>query len=171
MISKAVRLGVFHFGWNVLRSLGDDQKRVLHGPLHGPACRERGGIDLGHKIADASDLLANVLKPYAVRAFRHSEDPSSFALDRGAKAWMQACPRSIIQIFADGVLQSRMGIHERHEPEHSIRGWFDEDIDIGIGPGLVAGMRAEKIQRRDPETPQGRLDLLQPCKNLIAAHG
>jgi hypothetical protein len=113
----SLRLRAFEIVWDVSGGFGDDQKRMLNGARHRPVRAEGFCGCVLRQATNACDLFSDIDQPYANGPRCHSKNPDGLAFDVGAEQRVQAFAPSVVDIFAEGLLQR---LKWRASPYHAM---------------------------------------------------
>jgi hypothetical protein len=68
------------------------------------------------------------------------------------------------------LLKHKTGVHVGHEAKWHIGSEIDENVDVAVRSGLVAGVRTVKIKSVDAKAAQVRFQRLQAEQDVIPVH-
>ena len=137
---------------------------MLNRAFHRPVCAEGFRGCVLRQAANACDLSPDIDQPYANGARWHSKNPDGLAFDVGAQQRVQAFARSVVDVFADRLLQPLERAHIWTQAKGRAGCDIDKDIHVRTGARFVrarASRTGTAPPRRNPAARARLLSVLQ----------
>jgi len=166
-----VLVGGFQLAAEVAAGLGDDFYSAFdRGPQQPGALIVAVGFSL-YGVLNPANAFQHVVDAQQGRTRRHLEDPGGLRLDLPADQGMQTVARGEVDFHTKAFLKKTLGGNEVECIEGATRVVVDEEIQVAGGARLVAGGRAEQVERRCAMLPQPLCQGPKFLQGIGAFHG